>query len=244
MGPTPYAAQSEYWQAALKASRVKRCAKNSHSSSLALRYLARSRSHPESVPSDIHWILGLLFATFFALLLIEPWLTRRSLGFAHIYLLAQTVIVAAISLLTPGVDYFATLIMALVVQAVFIFPLHIGFRWLVALSVVMAILMFYGHPFGEALPVVTMVCVVNVFIGGLAGVARNAEVAREEAEAARADSHRLLSELQAAHEQLQEYAVQAEALAITSERNRLARDLHDYGDTIAIQPDAFYPGGA
>ncbi len=37
----------------------------------------------------------------------------------------------------------------------------------------------------------------------------------------------LLMELQAAHKQLRDYAIQSEALAVTRERNRIARDIHD-----------------
>ncbi|MFZ2488092.1 MAG: sensor histidine kinase, partial [Anaerolineae bacterium] len=47
------------------------------------------------------------------------------------------------------------------------------------------------------------------------------------AEAARAESERLLDELQAAHVQLQVYAAQVEELAVQQERNRLAREMHD-----------------
>jgi signal transduction histidine kinase len=47
------------------------------------------------------------------------------------------------------------------------------------------------------------------------------------AEAARAESERLLLELQAAHDQLRDYAAQVEELAVQQERNRLAREMHD-----------------
>ena len=43
----------------------------------------------------------------------------------------------------------------------------------------------------------------------------------------RKKSEALLGELQEAHRQLQDFAGQAEALAIAEERNRLARELHD-----------------
>ncbi len=46
-------------------------------------------------------------------------------------------------------------------------------------------------------------------------------------EEARRDVERLASQLQAANQQLREYAVQAEELATTKERNRLAREIHD-----------------
>ena len=44
---------------------------------------------------------------------------------------------------------------------------------------------------------------------------------------ARAEAQRLLAELETAHEQLAEYAVQVEDLTLASERQRMARELHD-----------------
>jgi signal transduction histidine kinase len=193
----------------------------------ALRYLSLSSTSPEKVPSDIRWVLTLLLAAFFLLLVIEPWLSRRSPRYAHLYFVVQSVIVGIISLLTPDVDYFATLLLSLGIQATLIFPLGIGLRWLAVLTIIMAILMLYGHPFNQALPLVIMMLVVNVFIGFYVTVTREAESARAEAEAARESSQKLYDELQDAHEQLRAYAAQAEDLAIASERNRLARDLHD-----------------
>jgi signal transduction histidine kinase len=108
-----------------------------------------------------------------------------------------------------------------------VFPLGIGLRWLAVLTIIMAALMLYGHPFSEGLPLVIIMSVANVFIGSYAAVTREAESARAEAEAARKQSQELYDELQDAHEQLRAYAAQAEELAVTSERNRLARDLHD-----------------
>jgi len=192
-----------------------------------LRYLSLSGIRPQLMPSDIRWPLALLLTAFFLLLLIEPWLSRRSPRYAHLYLVVQSVIVGIISLLTPGVDYFATLLLSLGIQAMLVFPLGIGLRWLAVLTIIMATLMLYGHPFSQALPLVIMMSVVNVFIGFYVTVTREAERARAEAEAARESSQKLYDELQDAHEQLRAYAAQAEELAIASERNRLARDLHD-----------------
>ncbi len=48
-----------------------------------------------------------------------------------------------------------------------------------------------------------------------------------EANRARREAQQLLSDLQAAHRQLQEYASQVEELAVARERDRLSRDLHD-----------------
>jgi signal transduction histidine kinase len=58
------------------------------------------------------------------------------------------------------------------------------------------------------------------FIGGMTQLAKREQEARE-----RSDT--LLTELTAAHSQLQVYAEQAGELATTQERNRLAREIHD-----------------
>jgi signal transduction histidine kinase len=132
----------------------------------------------------------------------------------------QTVITSVLSLITPGVDYFSALFLSLSVQAMYVFPLRTGSRWVAGFAVIMAILMLYGHPFSEGLPLVIIMSVAYFFIGSYAAVTR-------EAEAAHARSQRLLAELQDAHEQLQVYTAQAEELAVAAERSRLARDLHD-----------------
>lgn len=199
-----------------------------------LRYVSRSRSFPESVPAETLRVLAVLFAAFFVLLFIEPWLTQRSTRYTHVYLFAQSVIVTAVSLLTPNVDYFATLIIVLVIQALAIFPFDVGLRWVVALTVLMTILMIYGHPIDQGLPLAVIMSMIYLFIAAFVAVASEADRAREDAESARKESDRLLSELRTTHEQLkasaaqlQAYAEQAEELAVTRERHRLARDLHD-----------------
>ncbi len=58
------------------------------------------------------------------------------------------------------------------------------------------------------------------FLGFAASAQRRAEHANDE-------SQRLLNELQVAHHQLRQQAMQAEELAISRERNRLAREVHD-----------------
>jgi hypothetical protein len=122
--------------------------------------------------------------------------------------------------MTPGVDYFSTLLMALVVQVMLIFPLHIGSRWLVTLTAIMAILMLYGHAFDQGLPLVAMMSVAYLFVGAYAAVTRYAEVGGEQGEAAREESQRPLAELQTAHEQLQAYA---EAPCLCLGQHRLYR---------------------
>jgi signal transduction histidine kinase len=75
----------------------------------------------------------------------------------------------------------------------------------------------------------------QVFIVAFTQMALNEEKARREVE-------RLLGELEVANQQLREYAMQVEELAITRERNRLAREIHDglghYLTTIHMQMQA------
>jgi signal transduction histidine kinase len=63
-------------------------------------------------------------------------------------------------------------------------------------------------------------------VGGMVFMAAATNALRR-AETAHAESQRLLAELQTAHQQLQDSAARVEALAISEERNRLAREMHD-----------------
>jgi len=54
-------------------------------------------------------------------------------------------------------------------------------------------------------------------------------------EISRAQTNQLLVDLERSHEQLKKYAIQAEELAATEERNRVARDIHDsVGHSLAV----------
>lgn len=80
-----------------------------------------------------------------------------------------------------------------------------------------------------------------IFIAGLVFITVFTQSAVSE-ERARAEVERLVSELTLANQQLRAYAVQVEELAITKERNRLAREIHDglghYLTTIHMQIQA------
>ena len=70
------------------------------------------------------------------------------------------------------------------------------------------------------LPLIMIYTAAGFFFGSYTAFIRQAETARSE-------NQRLLTELRAAHEQLRAYSAQAEELAVVQERNRLARNLHD-----------------
>jgi hypothetical protein len=72
----------------------------------AFRYLSLSRNEPSLWTVIVQWTIAGLFVAFFLLLVIEPWLTRCSRRYTHVYLAVQTVIISVLSLITPDVDYF------------------------------------------------------------------------------------------------------------------------------------------
>jgi signal transduction histidine kinase len=69
--------------------------------------------------------------------------------------------------------------------------------------------------------------IMSLFAGGLFFLFGSYALQVQEAERARRQNQRLLSELQVANRQLEGYAAQVEELAAEQERNRLARELHD-----------------
>jgi signal transduction histidine kinase len=176
------------------------------------------------------WLVTGLLAAFFLLLVMEPWLSRRSPWYTQLYLAAQTIIIAVLLLIPADpivTDYFATLFIPLTLQAMRVLPPRTGFRWIIFFTAIMAMLMLYRYDWGEGVPFILTYTVAYLFAGSYVAFMRQADTAREEAETARQQSQALLTELQGAHRQLQIYAAQAEELAAAKERNHLARELHD-----------------
>jgi signal transduction histidine kinase len=81
-------------------------------------------------------------------------------------------------------------------------------------------LLWLGQPLGQALTVLLQ------FMGGLSFVFVFTRIALNESKA-RQEMERLAAQLREANQKLSEYAAQAEELAITRERNRVAREIHD-----------------
>jgi signal transduction histidine kinase len=160
-----------------------------------------------------------LIIIFFGLLMIEPWLTRRSNIYTHIYLALQTCIVIGLAILPPVNDFFASLFFSLTLQAMYVFPARTGFSWVGGFAIIMAVFMLqiYGL---AGLPLILIYAAGYLFMGSYAAFIRQAETANKESE-------KILDELETAHQQLKVYAGQAEKLVVVQERNRLARNLHD-----------------
>jgi signal transduction histidine kinase len=165
-------------------------------------------------------LISFLLVLFGVLLGLEPLLTGSRPWRSHLYLLFQTGLVFIASLFYFELDFFALLYLPLAGQAMFLFPRRTALAWvgvLIAVTLVGQLIQFNG---AGGLPFFLL------YTGGLVFVAAYSALLLQ-AEAERQRGQSLLDELQEAHQQLQQYAGQAEELAVARERNRLARELHD-----------------
>jgi len=139
----------------------------------------------------------------------------------HLYLAAATTLVTAVTLLTPTNPWFVVLFFVLSPEVMLRFSRQTGYAWIGVFSALTVIVFWVGG--GGSLG---MLFTAPIYIAGyffFAAFATQTALAN----AAQAESARLLAELQEAHGRLQAYAAQAEALAVSEERNRLAREMHD-----------------
>jgi signal transduction histidine kinase len=130
-----------------------------------------------------------------------------------LYLGLQTAIATTLLGIEPGVDTLALLYVVLSLQAVLLLPQTRGYLWLLGLSLLTVAIFFAFYDPEDAIPYVFTYCAAYIFTGVLA-------TAVVESEVARATSERLLAELR------EREATQRE-LAVSEERNRLAREIHD-----------------
>ncbi len=168
----------------------------------------------------LRWLVAGLLLIYGGLMALEGWLTRRRQHYSSFYLALQAGLVLGLSLLPPFLDFFAVLYIPLSAQAMLFFSPPVGFRWIGLFTLGMAGGLIYGYGWLDALPFMLLYGSSYFFVGSYASVTAQAEAARRE-------SQTLLAELQTTHRQLQVYAAQAEELAVTKERNHLARELHD-----------------
>jgi signal transduction histidine kinase len=166
------------------------------------------------------WLISGLLLLFGILLGLEPLLTQGSVWRAHLYLAFQTILVFLASLLHFQLDFFALLYLILCGQAFFLFPRRTAMAWagVLILATVVGQILQFGWP--EALSFIFLYTAGLIFIAAFSDITLQAEAARQRSE-------NLLDQLQEVNQQLQNYADQAEKLAVANERNRLARDLHD-----------------
>jgi signal transduction histidine kinase len=161
-----------------------------------------------------------LLAGYALLYAAEPFLSPRLRWFRFVYFPVQTGLVLALSNLRPYLDVTCQLYIALGVQALHAFTRRWAVAWLSVFSVLLATTEVVGVGWGDGLALS-----LTMLGGGFFLISYELLYGRTQAD--QADSRALLTELQAAHRDLQTHAGQVEALIGARERNRLARELHD-----------------
>ena len=170
---------------------------------------------------DLRWVaLGLMLAVGALYVWSNLATTRRLLWNAHGYIALRTAVVLSLQLLPPNFDFFAIFFFILSVQAILFFSSKVGFGWIVVFTLVTAGALISAYELSVGVPLILVYASGYFFIGSFA-------IGTAQTEAARRESHEMLRQLQGAHEQLREYAAQAEETAAAQERNRLALELHD-----------------
>jgi len=150
-------------------------------------------------------------------------------------LLLQAGLVFAIVLVGQGIGFLPILYFIVVPSAY----LTLTFRQASVFTLLCVGMLFLGYLLLS--DVETALTMLLPYGGGFVFfIAVSVSLIQQQQERERAE--RLLAELEAAHRQLQAYAVQVEALAVAEERNRLAREIHDsvghYLTTITVQLEA------
>jgi signal transduction histidine kinase len=130
-----------------------------------------------------------------------------------LYLSVQTVIATTLLVVEPDVDTLALLYVVLSLQAVLLLPQTRGYFWLLGLGLLTVAIFFAFYDPEDAVPYIFTYCAAYIFTGVLA-------TAVVESEAARTRTEALLAELREKEAALRE-------LAVSEERNRLAREIHD-----------------
>lgn len=105
-------------------------------------------------------------------------------------------------------------------QAMMLLPGRWGIAWIILLGLISAITFTITEGLQTGLLLMLVYSGGYLFFGIFGRALMDAQIEREK-------SQRLYLELQAAHEQLQDYVYRVEELAVTQERNRLAREMHD-----------------
>ncbi len=171
--------------------------------------------------SPTRWTVLVLTVVFISLSITYSYLRYQDVRrFAYPYLIVQTGITVWLLILHPNLTFYVIWFYVLAIEAIMALSRREGHLWL-AIFVVLTIALLVGR-----LPLLEAMISLPVFLGGFFLFVTFAN-ATYRANEARRESQRLLEELQAAHTQLQNFAAQAEQLAVSEERNRLSREMHD-----------------
>ncbi len=154
------------------------------------------------------------------LFLTEPNLSNRFSAYFWFYLVLQTLLVFYLLSMPNSPDFFATLLAILSMQAMLHLDAKIGSLWIGFCAAAMFFLLKGNYGVFQAVALALIYSASNVIFGTFTLTIRKAQMARIQ-------NQGLALELSQANQQLETYASQVEQLAINTERNRLARELHD-----------------
>ncbi len=167
------------------------------------------------------WLRTGLLVLFGVIFLMQDWICNLHARASFIFLAVESLIALTAFFLPPqNFGWLIFLFYVLSVVAFLLFPVRTAVWWVVAYLVASAIYLFQADGWIGLLVGLPVYGAGFVFFAAFAYQTAMAEAAREE-------SKRLLTELQETHQQLKAYAAQSEALAVSEERNRLAREMHD-----------------
>ena len=167
----------------------------------------------------VRWIVAGLSVVFGLVMLAIP--SRGAPPWAaHLYLGVQCALTTVLLVIHPEWTVFTLLFFVLSAQAMLILPVRQGVIWIGIFAAITIAAGAYWWGLPGALLALALHTGAYAFFGVFAHALTRADAARRE-------SQRLLTELQEAHRQLQEYALHAEEMAVLQERNRLAREMHD-----------------
>jgi len=166
------------------------------------------------------WVLGLttLFLTISVLFTFARRLHSRP--YLAIYLLVEAALTVALVALNPRMNFYVIWFYVLTIEAIMGFSRRMGLLWLVGFVILTVLTLTLVSPLDDVL------ITIPIYLGGFFFFATFAN-ATFQANQARQESQQLLEELREAHARLQEYAGKAEQLAVSEERNRLSREMHD-----------------
>jgi signal transduction histidine kinase len=178
-----------------------------------LRSFLRFQHSPE-----LPLILGLQLIIM-ALAASESTISRQWKFYFSIYLALYVILIVYLLSLPNSADFFGILFVVPSMQIMLRHDPRLGWLWIVACAFLMGF--FYFRFFGAQVVAVAAVNTAgNIFFGSYALITRRAQLAQVQNQA-------LAQELEGANNQLRDYLVKVEQLAVAKERNRLARELHD-----------------
>jgi signal transduction histidine kinase len=161
-----------------------------------------------------------LIALYAVLYSLEPMISKRFHWHVWIYFPLQTALVVVLSNLRPFLDFHTVLYFPLLIQVFRTLSGYTALGWMILFVFLLSITVIQGMRPSEGFAFILLNLASGTFLISY-------DFLYMQTKAEESKSQALLSDLQAAHQKLQEYAAQAEELAATRERNRLARELHD-----------------